>query len=67
VRRVTAQRIAPEALQVEEQACKVIQPTWRENPKGKIACWKKGQLRNRLSESGLRDLDDRGKAGLLEV
>ncbi len=53
--------------QVEERTCEVIRLTEKGNLNGKIARRKRSELGNRLPAESLRDLNDMGKATLLEV
>jgi hypothetical protein len=53
--------------QVEENTCEVIRFTERRNLNGKIARRKRDRLGNRLPALLSQDLDDMGKAKLLEV
>ena len=68
VRRMTAERILRNATQVEEGGtCEASRLTEKGNLYGTKACRKRDQLRNRLSESESQDLEDMGKAKLLQV
>jgi len=53
--------------QVEESTCEVIRFTEKGNLNGKIARRKRDGAGNRLPYESSRDLDDMGKAKLLEV
>jgi len=59
--------IVREVPQVEEHTCEVIRFTEKGNLNGKIACRKRGELGNRLPDVLPQDLNDMGKAKLLEV
>jgi 23S rRNA maturation-related 3'-5' exoribonuclease YhaM len=53
--------------QVEESTCEVIRFTEKGNLNGKIARRKRDEAGNRLPYEPSQDLDDMGKAKLLEV
>lgn len=59
--------IVPDVPQVEERTCEVIRLTEKGNLNGKIARRKRGELGNRLPAELPQDLNDMGKAKLLEV
>ena len=67
VRRTTARMIVRNVSQVKKNTCEVIRLTEKGNPNGKIARRKRDELGNRLPASSSRDLNDMGKAKLLEV
>ena len=67
VRRMTAWMIVRDVPQVEENTCEVIRFTERGNLNGKIARRKRGGTGNRLPKMPPQDLDNMGKAKLLEV
>ena len=59
--------IVRDVPQAEEMTCEVIRFTEKGNLNGKIACRKRGEAGNRLPYDAPQDLDDMGKARLLEV
>jgi DNA polymerase III alpha subunit len=67
VRRTTARMIVRNVSQVKKSTCEVIRFTEKGNLNGKIARRKRDELGNRLPASSSRDLNDMGKAKLLEV
>ena len=59
--------IVRDVPQVEERTCEVIRLTEKGNLNGKIARRKRDELGNRLPDVLSQDLNDMGKATLLEV
>jgi hypothetical protein len=59
--------IVRDVPQVKESTCEVIRLTEKGNLNGKIARRKRDELGNRLPDESSQDLNDMGKATLLEV